>query len=248
MLKNIIHGFSTVIQAIQLISSPSIRRFIIIPLSINTLLFASAIYLLFNQFGIWLDYFMPDFPSWLSWLETLLEWILWPLFSVMIFFLVFYSFSFLMNLIASPFNSLLAEKVEAHLKGQNIETDALLPPLKAITKGISSELQKILYLLKWSIVLLIISFIPVINLAAPVLWFIFGAWMLAINYMDYPMGNHQLFFKDIHQSAKNNRPALLGLGSAVFILTSIPIINFIAMPSAVIAATIVFVKQQEQAA
>jgi len=245
MINNIFNGFSSIISAIHLMLNSPIRRFIIIPLGINTLLFAAAIYLLLNQFGIWLDYFMPDFPSWLSWLETLLHWILWPLFSVMIIFLVFYSFSFIMNIIASPFNSLLAQKVEAHLKGFSIEDDSVLPPLKAITKGFSSEIQKLLYLIKWSILLLIISFIPVINLAAPFLWFIFGAWMLALNYMDYPMGNHQYFFKDINQSAQKNKSSILGLGSAIFLLTSIPVINFIAMPAAVTAATIIFVKQQE---
>ncbi len=245
MLKNFIQGFATILQAIPLIQKPGIRRFIVIPLSINITLFTGAIYLLFSQFGIWLDYLMPDFPDWLSWLETLLNWILWPLFSVMIFFLVFYTFSFLMNIIASPFNSLLAEKVERHLAGQSIANDSLMPTFKAIGKALASETHKLIYLIKWSLVLLIISLIPAINLAAPFLWFVFGAWMLALNYMDYPMGNHQLFFKEIKQQAKANKPAVMGLGSGIFLLTSIPLINFIAMPVAVTAASILFVKQQE---
>ena len=37
---------------------------------------------------------------------------------------------------------------------------------------------KLLYLLKWSVLILIISFIPVINIIAPPLWLVFGAWML----------------------------------------------------------------------
>ncbi len=32
---------------------------------------------------------------------------------------------------------------------------------------------------------------------APVLWFLFSAWMLAIQYCDYPFDNHKVPFKEM---------------------------------------------------
>ncbi|MEZ5582290.1 MAG: hypothetical protein R3F37_05475 [Candidatus Competibacteraceae bacterium] len=43
--------------------------------------------------------------------------------------------------------------------------------------------------------LLVLFVIPGVNVIAPLLWLVFGAWMLALQYADYPMGNHGLRFR-----------------------------------------------------
>jgi CysZ protein len=55
-------------------------------------------------------------PDWLGWLE----WLLWPVFILALLIIVFYSFTLIANLIASPFNGLLAEKTEALLTGRSL--------------------------------------------------------------------------------------------------------------------------------
>ena len=245
MIINLFKGFSYSLRGLKLIIQPGIRRFVAIPLSINITLFSAAIYFLFTKFDQWMNRFMPDFPDWLSWLESAINWFLWPLFATMIFFMVFYSFTFLANLVAAPFNSLLAEKVEAMLKSQPLDNSPSYPGWQTIKKSIASEIGKLSYLLKWSAIILIISFIPVVNIVAPALWIIFGAWMLALEYLDYPMSNHNHYFKEINQQAISKRTLSLGFGSGVFVLTSIPVINFIAMPSSVAGATALWVEQEE---
>lgn len=247
MISNTFKGFGYALKGIKIISQPEIRRFVIVPLSINIILFSMAILILFNMFNQWMQSLLPDFPSWLSWLEDWIMWLIWPLFASMILFVVFYTFTFVANLIASPFNSLLAEKVELMLKGQALDQTPSYPVLATIKSSIASELKKLLYLLKWSIIIMIISFIPVINIIAPPLWIIFGAWMLALQYLDYPMGNHGLYFKDINQQAVSRKTLSFGFGCGAFLLTSIPIINFLAMPAAVSGATALYVKQEETA-
>lgn len=244
MIVNFFKGFGYSIKGLKLINQPGLRRFVAIPLTINIALFGTAIYLLVRQFDIWMSQLMPDFPNWLSWLEDALMWLLWPMFAAMIIFLVFYTFTFFANLIAAPFNSLLAEKTELFLLGKPIEDTASYPKWQTIKKSIGSEIGKLVYLLKWSIILLIISFIPVINVAAPAIWVMFGAWMLALEYIGYPMENHGRHFKDINKQALSRRTLSLGFGGSVFLLTSIPVINFLAMPSAVAGATALWVNQQ----
>jgi CysZ protein len=246
MILNIFKGFTYPLKGLRIIAKPEIRRFVIIPLSINIVLFTIAILLLFNMFDQWMQSLLPDFPSWLSWLEDWIIWIIWPLFASMILFVVFYSFTFIANLIAAPFNSLLSEKVELMLKNQPLNQTPSYPSITTIKQTLTSEASKLVYLLQWSIVILIVSLIPVINIIAPVLWFVFGAWMLALEYIDYPMSNHGYYFKDINRQANSEKALSFGYGCGALLLTSIPILNFLAMPAAVAGATALCITQGDQ--
>ena len=243
---NIFKGFGFALKGLQIIRQPGIRRFVAIPLAINVILFSIAVFILFRMFDQWMQSFLPDFPSWLSWLEDWIMWLIWPLFASMILFVVFYCFTFVANLIAAPFNSLLAEKVELMLKGESIEQTDTYPAFSVVKKTLASEAGKLFYFLKWAIIILVISFIPVINIIAPALWFIFGAWMLTLEYLDYPMSNHGHYFKEINRQASSKKSYSFGFGCGVLLLTSIPIINFLAMPTAVAGATALHLKQEQQ--
>lgn len=242
MFLNLFKGFGYIFTGLGIIKKPGIRRFVILPLSINIILFSAAIYLLLGWFGDWMNTLLNSFPDWLDWLS----WLLWPLFAFLIFFTVFYTFTFIANIIASPFNSILAEKTEAMIKGQSLSDTPSFPVWHTVKKSLSSELSKIFYILKWSVIILIISFIPVINLFAPLLWLIFGAWMLAMEYMDYPMSNHGHYFKEINKQVTTDKFLSLGFGLGVFMFTSIPLLNFLAMPAAVTGATALWVRRESQ--
>lgn len=229
-MKTYFAGLADALSGFSLIFKQGIRRYVIIPLLINITLFSSAIYLLSQKMDSWMQKLLP---SWLSWLE----WLIWPLFTITLLLLVFYSFTLLANLIAAPFNSLLASRVEAHLTGktpEHIDTEKFW---KIAVRSVSAEIIKLLYFLKWLILLLIITVIPGLNLAAPFLWFLYAAWSFSLEYMDYPLANHGMLFKDIRQHNREHRMRSLGLGSIIFVLTSIPFVNFFAMPVAVAGAT-----------
>ena len=225
-----IKGFLDCFSGFGLILKPGIRRYVVIPFIINLGLFTLATKLLSDQLDGWLEQLLP---GWLSWLE----WLIWPLFAIAMFLIVFYTFTILANLIAAPFNSLLSAKIEAMLTGQkpkDINSDGFI---KLTIRTIKSELQKILYAIKWAIPLTIITVIPAINIIAPFLWIIFAVWFFALEYNDYPLANRGQFFEDIKSYNRQHRMRSLGLGTGVFVLTSIPLINFFAMPVAVAGAT-----------
>lgn len=59
--------------------------------------------------------------------------------------------------------------------------------VKDIPRIMKREVQKLAYYLPRAIVLLLLYLIPGIGqTVAPLLWFGFSAWMLAIQYCDYP--------------------------------------------------------------
>ena len=225
-----IKGFIDCFSSFGLLFKPGIKRFVLIPFIINLGLFSLATKLLSDQLDIWMEKLLPD---WLSWLE----WLIWPLFAIAMFLIVFYTFTVIANLIAAPFNSLLSARIEAMLTGkrpEDINSDRFL---KLVSRTMKSEIKKIFYAIKWFIPLIIITVIPAVNIISPFLWILFAAWFFALEYNDYPLANRGHYFEDVKSYNRKNRMRSLGLGSAIFILTSIPVINFIAMPLAVAGAT-----------
>ncbi len=240
MAVNPVSGASYMIKGMGLIMAPGLRRFVLVPLLINVAVFVSAIWYgitAFESFTLWMQ---SKVPSWLQWLE----WLLWPLFVLTLLILVFYGFSLVANLIAAPFNGLLAEKVELHLTGRPLsEGGGLNRALRELVPTLIDELGKLLYALLWAIPFLILFLIPGINLAAPVLWFLYSAWMFALEYTDYPMGNHGIKAREMRARLRQRRLLGLGFGAATAGLTMVPVVNFIVMPSAVAGATAMWVRE-----
>jgi CysZ protein len=219
---------------------PGLRRYVVIPLLINFTLFAGLIWFGASQFEVFLQWLLPELPDWLQWLE----WLLWAVFGIAALMILFYVFSLLANVVASPFNGLLAEAVERHLTGEPQDADGgWKKMLSELVPTVIDELRKLLYLIAWSVPFLLLFVIPVINLAAPFVWLVFSAWMLAVEYADYPMGNHGLRADEQKRRLGEKRMMSLGFGGAVTIATMIPVVNFLVMPAAVAGATAMWVER-----
>ncbi len=121
-------GFSYFLDGFSLITKPGVRRFVIIPLIINILLFIGLFFLLryfVGEFNVW---FAQHLPKWLHWLST----ILWLLFFISFFIIIIYTFVTIANLVSAPFNSFLSEKVELYLMGHVFEERTLMDNIKDI--------------------------------------------------------------------------------------------------------------------
>ena len=236
-MKQFSQGFNYLLSGFKLILKPGVRFYVLIPLLINSLLFAAAIIYGASSLNGFIDWLITKW-SWLEWVE----WLLWPLFVIVALAIVFFGFSIVANLIGAPFNGFLAEAVERMLTGQKIESDSKISLIQIIIVSIKSEFQKLLYFVIRALPLLLLFIIPMVNIAAPVIWFLFTAWMLTLEYGDYPMGNHDILFKQQREKFSSNRPLAFGFGSGVMLLTMIPVVNFIAMPVAVAGATKMYVE------
>lgn len=239
-MRDFLKGFDYMLEGLRLIRQPGLRRFVLVPLAVNTLLFTGLIFAAISGFEWLLDYLLGFLPDWLHWLQYLL----WPLFAVSILLILVYGFTLIANLIAAPFNSVLAEAVEKHLAGQSLEQTGDWRALLAdIAPSLWSELQKLGYFAVRALPLLLLFVIPGINLMAPLLWTVFSAWMLALEYADYPLGNHGLKFRDQRPRLRSRRLLSLGFGLSVLGLMLVPVVNFLAMPAAVAGATALWVRE-----
>ncbi|MBY8279245.1 sulfate transporter CysZ [Vibrio fluvialis] len=220
--------------------SPGIRRFVLMPLLTNILLVGGALYYLFSHLDSWINDWMDQIPDWLSWLS----YILWPLLVITILATFSYFFSTLANFIAAPFNGLLAEKVEEKLTGKKVNDDGVLAVVKDVPRIMAREWRKLVYVLPKAIGLFILLLIPALGQTlGPILWFIFTAWMLAIQYCDYPFDNHKVTFNDMRNSLKQKQGKAYTFGMLVSVLTTIPVVNLFVMPVAVCGATAMWVNE-----
>ncbi|MBD9424018.1 sulfate transporter CysZ [Pseudomonas sp. PDM15] len=231
-------------EGLKLVLSPGLRLFVLLPLAVNTLLFIGLIVLAMQQFGVWMDSLMPNLPDWLSFLTYVLT----PLFFVLVLVIMFFTFTLLANIIAAPFNGFLAEKVEVVLRGRDdfppfswAELMAMMP------RTIGREMRKLAYFLPRAIPLLILTFVPVLNLVAAPLWILFGIWMMAVQYIDYPCDNNKVSWDDMLAWLREKRWQSLGFGGTVYLALLIPFVNILVMPSAVAGATLFWVRERGEA-
>ncbi|MBZ0070173.1 MAG: sulfate transporter CysZ [Thiohalobacteraceae bacterium] len=239
-MQDLFKGAAYLLEGFRLVRAPGLRRFVIVPLLVNSLLFAGLIFVALQGFEQLMAYLLGFLPDWLQWLQYLL----WPLFALSALLLLTYSFTLVANLIAAPFNGVLAEAVEKHLTGQATEeTGGWRAIVMDIPRSLWSELQKLGYFALRALPLLLLFVIPGINFAAPLLWMLFSAWMLALEYADYPMDNHGLKFREQRPRLRARPLLTLGFGLAVLGLTLVPIVNFLIMPAAVAGATALWTRE-----
>ncbi|NVK56017.1 MAG: sulfate transporter CysZ [Alteromonadaceae bacterium] len=228
-------------QGFDLITTKGLKRFVFVPLTINLLLFSVAFYFLIGEIQVGVDYITGFIPDFLGWLKTSITFLIWPLAVISILLSFALLFGTLANWIAAPFNGLLAEKVERHLTGQSMGDDGVIAIIKDIPRTIGREVTKFMYYLPRAIGFLILFFLlPVVG---QVLWFLFGAWMMAIQYCDYPFDNHKVPFATMRTHLSQRKGLSYPFGIAVNIMAMIPIINFLVMPVAICGATAMWVNE-----
>lgn len=236
-------GIHYVCRGFKLLSKPGVRLYAIIPLLINLLSFAGFIRLAYHYTNIANQWFTTHLPQWLQWLD----WLLWIAFVLAILFFFVYIFTTIANMIAAPFNGLLSEKVEEHLLGHKLNNSLSFKELVALLpKTITRQLQLLFYFLPRAFIMLVLFFIPGVNLVAGIAWFLFSSWMVAIQYLDYPFDNHSLAVKNMTHRMRKSWLLHMGFGVTTSLLSAIPIINLLIMPAAVAGATALWVEKHRE--
>lgn len=234
------------LKGFSLISTKGLKRFVFIPLAINLILFSTAFYFLYGEINasiVWVVDLIPDW-QWLSWLKDGLSYIIWPIAVITILLVFGLIFGTLANWIAAPFNGLLSEKVEQLLTGQDLGDAGFMDLVKDTPRTIGREFTKLAYYLPRALGFLILFF--VLPVFGQIIWFLFSAWMMAVQYCDYPFDNHKVAFKPMRRILINNKSQSFSFGITVAICSMIPIVNFLVMPVAVCGATALWVDELKE--
>lgn len=142
------------------------------------------------------------------------------------------------NVIALPFNDLLAMRTEKYA----------LPKLAQVcSSGLSSEFKKLLIDLVKSVsagllmlVCLILSLVPVLNIFAAL-----GFWFLiAFQYLSYPQTRRERGFAQSAREMLMHLSLVLGFGLSAALGFSVPLLGVIWAPLCVVAGTLVYARMQ----
>ena len=242
MFSNFAAGSSYALKGFSYIRRPGLRRYFLIPIMLNVVIFGLASWYVLTQFTGWLDKILPEGGGW---------WLLVMVLAILVGFVllvaIFFVFTIVLNLIGAPFNGLLSEKVEAILNRDPVKLEGGMKRfISGFVRSIKGELRKYLYFGLLALVVLVVSFIPGVNFfLAPVLSFLLGSWMLALEYLAYPMENHDQYFTEVRRWARANKMLCMGFGIMVLLLTITPVLNFVVMPAAVAGATQMWNERRE---
>lgn len=230
MKGGVIAGWGYFWRGAESLLDPRLRSYVVLPLLLNIVIMGAASIWVFSTISGVLGGLIAWLPGWLSWLY----WFILPLMAAFLVFSCAYFFGSILIILASPLNGLLAEKVEA-LHGETIPDE---PILQMIARTFGREIIKVLYYVPRYIGLLVLAFIPGIQLLVPFFTFIFGGWVAALQYVDYSYDNHARPFMHVRLALAKDRSTALGFGITVALLMSVPIVNWFVMPAAVIGATL----------
>lgn len=229
------HHFS---KGFTLLTRPGIRAWVIVPLLLNILLFVGITFVAIQQFNGMLSALTHWLPDWLGFIV----WLVWALFAVLLILVYGYTFAIIANLIASPFYGLLAERTQRVLTGTINEQALTWQGARLIAgRAFVRELRKLWYFAPRIIAVLLLclalSLIPGLNLLSPFIAFLWGAWSLSLQYLDYPADNNQVTFDKLRAAVKQKRQLTTAFGALVLMGTSVPLINLLVLPAAVTGAT-----------
>ena len=233
-------GFHYFIYGWRLMLQRKLLPFVLIPIAINSVLMIALLWFFIGNIVGWADWIVSFMPSWLDWLTIILV----PLAVLSLIMLFYFTFTTITNFIAAPFNALLAEKVELQLTGEQLNNMTMTEMLKDVPHMLKREWQKMMYSIPRFIALFLLSFVPVIGQTiVPVLTFVFGAWLLAIQYCDYSFDNHKISFKRMRDALGQRKILNFTFGTFVSIFTALPFVNLVVMPVAVCGATAMWVEE-----
>lgn len=264
MTSNPAHGVDALLYGARLLTRRELRPFIIVPLLINLVLFIalSALMLsqldgLANYLGSLISHTPVDTEnmSWwraimakgAAWAASAFQWLTWIIaIAVLLLFLFVYGYAFgiITNIIAAPFNGFLAEKVEELLTGKAPPAE---PMLRMVWRTVGRELRKLMYFIGWGLLIFVVAMLTSWTVFIPaLLGALWGAWCMAIQYVDYPLDNHQRPFNELKSVLLRRKLTSLSFGGAVMLAKMVPVLNIFVMPAAVAGGTALYIKRLRQ--
>lgn len=231
------NGFDCFFEGARLIFRPGIRGYVIVPFLLNAIVLIVVIGWGIAQF----DTLTASMTSWLpAWLEFLAG-IVAVIAAIVAFIVFLFVFVLIANLIASPFLALLAERVEEELTGRRPSGTRNL--LVIALRALGREVAKLMYHLPRLLGIFLLTLVPVINVAAPILWVLFGAWMMAVQYTDFAADNNEVSFRELRTRLGRTRVQAIAFGLLAYLALAIPIVNLFLIPASVAGGTVFWVER-----
>ena len=239
MIQNILKGLQVYSGAYGLISKLKLWKYFIIPMLISlvvfVLVFVSA-YGLSDNLGEWMAGIWP----WEFGRETFTS-ISTFIGGIVIFTIGLITYKHIIMALASPFMSPVSEKIETYFTGQPATNSVNTSFAKQTIRGLRIGLRNLSKELIYTLPILLLKFIPVVNIFSTALLFLVQAYYAGFSNMDYTLERH-FSYKDSVAFIRKNRGLAIGNGIGFLLLLLIPLIGVIlVLPLSVTSASVIAV-------
>jgi CysZ protein len=215
-------GIKCFVEGAKLAFSAPLRKFILLPALLSLVIIGGGLGLAFS--------FVADASSYLAGLGVwpgVIEWVLEPLLYLFGILVGAWLFGFLAVIVGAPFHSVL----NAHIHPK--DTPSTAEWYQQIAPALKRELSKAKYTLPRLVGLLLLGFVPIVNLATPFLWLGYGGWLMAVQFCDFSFENRDQPFEQTLETLRQYRSTCVGFGMLTTLGLAIPLLNFIVVPIAV---------------
>jgi CysZ protein len=255
IFKGFLEGVRSYSKALRFISRNKLSWFFIFPLLLNIFLFWVG----YSWIADLSDTLKLGMDNWISgidygfvnneYVKNTFDFLLKTI-SIIGFFLVFMSFGgYLIVAIMSPIFSIISEKTEKIITGKDYPFD-FMQLLKDVVRGVFLALRNITKQILISILLFVLSFVPLLGFFTPVLLFLVSAYFFGFSFMDYAIERQRLGVKDSVKYMRDNKGLVIGNGIVFALLLLVPFCGvflsaFAAVVSVVAGTLLVAAKNQE---
>lgn len=220
------------------------RRWAILPLIVNVIVYALVVVMAFWlidivkipqvswEFAWGLGGYLADAVNYLA---PILKWVVCvPLVATVCYF----SFTFVGMLVATPFNDILSEKIEYALTTGNFEAEfELRMTVRAFFISMYSTMRFFGKQVFYSILCLPLLFIPFVGM---ILLFLVSSYYAGIGFLDIGMARNYLGYKHKMGAVRGYRWEVLGLGAAMELGFLIPLVGLVLLPLGVAGGTLLY--------
>ncbi|AQS92599.1 coproporphyrinogen III oxidase [Polaribacter sp. BM10] len=235
MIKNILSAIKAYLGAVNLISKLKLWKFFIIPIIISIV---TATIIGFTAYGlsdnvgqflskIWIwDWGKQTFTSFASFVGGIF---------VLVIGLILYKHIVLA--FSAPFMSPVSEKIENYINGSLKHQHRKTSFNEQLIRGIRINIRNLSKELLITIPILLLKFIPVVNIFSTILLFLVQSYYAGFGNIDYTLERHFNYKESIYFVRKNKGIAI-GNGIVFMLCLLVPVIGIIiVLPLSVTAAT-----------
>ena len=225
-------GFKGYSRALSFIFKNKLSYFFLFPLLLNILLFILGIqavdYLSENINDYLLDLFFKEntVSSWWSrFLNGFIYWTIWIVSKIIFIFIYAIVGGYLTIILLSPVFTFLSEKTAEIITGKKTKFN-FIRFFKDIIRAILIALRNLLFQLSYSVLLFLISMIPVFGWIISLLGsFLISSYFYGFAFMDYANERNKLSIKESVVFVRKNKGFAIGVGGIFSLCFFIPIIG-----------------------
>lgn len=235
MFNNIIKGIQSYTGSFRLISKLKLWKYFFIPMLIS-LITAALVTVIAYSLSDNIGNFIANIWGW-EWGKETFTSISSFIGGIIIFAIGLILYKHIVMALSAPFMSPVSEKIEAHFSGKNNKQYRNTNFQQQLIRGIRISARNLIKELLLTIPILLLKFIPGVNIFSTALLFLLQSYYAGFGNMDYTLERH-FAYKDSVRFVRKHKGIAIGNGIIFILCLLIPVLGvIIVLPLSVTAAS-----------